>query len=85
MALLAPALADCIHSAFVVSSGIRFYNAPLEHIATWGFWIFLVIRAMVTFFAGWYFARREFKHMLVWCCFVALWLWMDAQMDVVVK
>jgi hypothetical protein len=85
MAVLAPALADCIHSASIVSSGIRFYNAPLERIATLAFWIFLVIRATITFFAAWYFARRRFKHMLVWCCFVVLWLWIDAQMDVAVK
>ncbi len=85
MAVLAPALADCIHSASVVSRGIRLYNAPLEHISSLAFWNLLAIRAMVTFLVIWFFARLRFGHIFVWVCLVILWLWVGAQMDVAIR
>lgn len=85
MALLAPALADCIHSASIVSSGTRFYNAPLEYIASGVFWIFVLIRAVGTHLAIYYSGRMRFGSVLVWCCCAILWLLVDAQMDVAIK
>ena len=85
MSVLAPGLADCIHSAFVVSRGIRFYNAPLDHLASLGFWMFLGIRAVITLVVVCIFARVRFAHMLVWGGLVMFWLSLDAQMDIAIR
>src|ERR1035438_6249947 len=73
MAFLAPLLADCLHSFFVVRGSIRFYNAELGRIAYPAFWIFVALRGFITFFVIWFSARIRFSDFVVWCCCVGLW------------
>ena len=84
MALLAPAVADCLHSFFVVRSGIRFYNAELGRIAQPVFWILLGIRVVITFLALWFFGRIGFRDIFVWCVCVVLWTLLDMQMEIAI-
>lgn len=83
--ILAPALADCVHSLLVVNRGIRFYQAELGYICTPGFWSFLADRALVTFLVVLLFVRLRFADWLVWVCAVGFWIWLDIQGEVVHK
>lgn len=85
MSVLAPVLADCLHSVEVLISGIRIYNAPLVHLASSGYWVLLGLRAVMTFLPIWVFARVRLGHMFVWGCFVIVWLFLDTQADIVSK
>ena len=85
MALLAPLLADTLHSCIVVSSGIRFYNAEIGRMGAALFWDYVAPRAAITFLIIWFFARTRFRDIWVWCCAVALWTFLDIQMEVAIK
>ncbi len=83
--VLAPVLADCLHSFFVVSRGIRFYQAELGYISNPGFWYFLGARAAVTFIALLVLVRLRLPDWLPWLCAVVFWIWLDIQGEVVYK
>lgn len=85
MAFLAPLLADCLHTFFVVRGGIRFYNAELGHIAESRYWAYLALRGFVTFLVIWFFARIRFSHIFVWGCCVAIWTLLDLESEVAFK
>lgn len=85
MAFLAPLLADSLHSLIVVHGGVRFYNAELGRIAWPGFWIFVVLRGVASFFVIWLFAWARFRDFWVWCCLVGLWVLLDLKMEYAIK
>jgi hypothetical protein len=81
MAVLAPLLADSLHSLYVVHTGIRFYNAELGLIAWPGYWIFVALRGAVSFFVVWFFIWARFRDFWVWCCLAGLWLLLDLKAE----
>ena len=85
MAFLAPLLADSLHSFFVVHGGIRFYNAELGRMAWLGFWIFVALRGIISFFVIWFFVWARFRDFWVWLCLVGLWTLLDFQMEIAIR
>ncbi len=85
MALTAPALADCIHTLWVVSGGIRFYNAELGRLPNPLFWIVWGVRSAVTFLLLLPFAKTPLRHRTMWICCAALWTYLDFKSEVVFK
>jgi hypothetical protein len=83
-ALLAPILADCLHSLLVVGRGIRFYQAELGA-AAYDFWGSVVVRAVVTFCFLVLLVRLRLPDWLIWVGFVALWFWLNLEREVVFK
>lgn len=84
-AFLAPLLADTLHSFVVVHRGIRFYQAELDSVANWGYWVYVALRGVVSFFVMWFFIWARFRDFWIWCCLAGLWTWLDFQMEVVYK
>jgi|ERR1017187_2900481 hypothetical protein len=85
LSFLAPLLADSLHSFFVVSSGIRFYNAELGRILLWRFWVAVAVRGLMTLPVVWLFARIGFKDIWVWCCLVLFWLLVDFELEIAIR
>jgi len=56
--LLAPALADCLHSSLVVLRGIRFYQAELGDLANPYYWSF---GAWLCCVVGWLWLARQME------------------------
>ena len=83
--MLAPLLADSLHSAWVVSSGIRFYNAELGRVSMPGFWVFTALRGFISFLILWFFARIRFRDIGVWCCLTGLWTLLDLEMEITIR
>ena len=83
MSILAPLLADCLQSFSVVRSGIRFYQAifSLYLDSPGALYVFVVVRAIVTFLVLWFFARPGFRGRIVWLCFVVLWTIADFMLE----
>lgn len=82
MAVAAPALADSVHTLFVVSGSIRFYNAELGRLPDPLFWILWGARSAVTFLLLWPFAKVPIRHRTMWICCVALWTYLDFKSEV---
>lgn len=78
--LLAPLLADCIHSLLIFNRGIRVYQSELGYIMTPHFWWFLAGRMFVTFLVLIAAIRFGLRGRLTWLVCCLGWLWLDLEM-----
>ena len=85
MAVLAPAVADGIHSFIVVGRGIRLYQAEFSNVGELRYWLVLGIRTVVTFLVLLPFARVPFRHRLAWLCCVLIWTYLAFKGEAVFK
>jgi hypothetical protein len=83
MGVLAPVVADGFHSIIVVNRGIRFYQAEFGDLGDVRYWLFLGIRAVVSFLVLWPFAKVPFRHRLAWLCCVVVWTYLAFKGEVV--
>jgi hypothetical protein len=85
MAVLAPVVADGFHSLVVLSRGIRFYQAEFSNVGNMRYWLFLCIRAVISFLVLWPFAKVPVRHRLAWFCCVVVWTYLAFKGEVVFK
>lgn len=87
MAVASPALADVLHSALVVMRGTRLHNVEIDRIGTEGFWIFLGLRAVITFFVLWRLFRSPdpFWRWMFWLGTFFVWFCLDIKWEYALK
>jgi hypothetical protein len=78
-AILAPLLADGLHTLVEFQSDFRFYRAAFGWYlnSTAGACLFVGVRAAVTFPILWYVARHGFRGRIIWAFITLLWLLAD--------
>ena len=93
-AVLAPMLADCIHSYVVLRRGIRLYNAELYVLFAGGgdfeggrigLVLITLFQALLTFLVLWVVAKHPVRSVVVWICCVALWTYLAFIGEVALK
>lgn len=78
-AILAPLLADGLHTFFVYQGGIRIYQGAFWWylVSTMGAGVYVAVRAIITFLVIGFFVRNGFRDRTIWICSAALWLVID--------
>jgi hypothetical protein len=83
MSLLAPVLADCLQSVYVMAEGTRYYQAILSTYLTQpeGVVIIVGVRALITLALLRFLVKSGFRGRTVWLVLVALWLTFDFYLE----